>query len=58
MILAHQAIQTARWDHTKNSWWIGETKEYRWTDSKNQPASDWMDLDHALEWIIQYDGNH
>ena len=32
-----------------------DTKEYQWTDINDQPVSDWMDLDDALEWIIAHD---
>jgi len=55
LILVHQSNPSAHWDHTANSWWIGDSVTYQWTDSKNRPVSDWMDLDHALQWIIQYD---
>lgn len=55
MNLTKQFLQTAKWDATANSWWIGESVEYRWTNSKNQPTSDWMDLDTALQWIKKYD---
>ena len=47
--------QTAKWDATANKWWIGESVEYRWTDSKNKPVSNWTDLDNALQWIIKHD---
>ena len=55
MILDKLLTQTAMWDATANKWWIGETVEYRWTDPKNQPISDWMDLDNALQWIKEHD---
>ena len=55
MNLVTQSLQTAKWDATANSWWIGETVEYRWTDSKNRPVSNWTDLDNALQWIIKHD---
>jgi hypothetical protein len=34
---------------------IESTKQYQWTDINNQPVSDWMDLDNALQWIIKHD---
>lgn len=56
MILIKQDSQSARWDKVNNKWDIG-TVEYRWTDMKNKPTSDWMSLDNALKWIIDYDTN-
>jgi len=58
MILDKLFTQTAKWDASANKWWIGESVEYRWNDPKNQPVSDWMDLDDALVWIQKHDGNH
>jgi hypothetical protein len=56
MILIKQDSQSARWDKVNNKWDIG-TVEYQWTDMKNRPTSDWMSLDNALKWIIEYDIN-
>ena len=36
---------------------IESTKQYQWTDINDQPVSDWMDLDNALQWIIEYDSS-
>ena len=57
MELKKQSNPTARWDHTANAWWIGETTEYQWVNQKQKPVSNWMDLDSALRWIIDYDIN-
>jgi hypothetical protein len=57
VILNKQSNPSARWDHSSNSWWIGETTEYQWVDQKHRPVSNWMDLDNALEWIKEYDYN-
>jgi hypothetical protein len=54
MILKKRNAQTARWDHDNNKWIVG-TMEYQWTDTKNRPVSDWMNLDNALKWIIEHD---
>jgi hypothetical protein len=54
MILKKRNAQTARWDHDNNKWLVG-TIEYQWTDIKNIPVSDWMDLDNALKWIIEHE---
>ena len=58
MNLTKQSNPSAKWDFSANSWWIGDSVTYQWTDSKNKPVSDWMDLDNALQWIKEYDGNH
>jgi len=55
MNLTKQFLQTAKWDASASKWWIGESVEYRWTDTKNKPTSDWMDLDNALRWIKEHD---
>ena len=34
---------------------IESTKQYQWTDINDQPVSDWMDLDNALQWIKEHD---
>jgi hypothetical protein len=57
MELKKQSNPSARWDASANSWWIGESTEYQWVDSKQRPKSNWMDLDNALKWIIDYDTN-
>ena len=54
MQLKKRTSQSARWDHDNNKWLVG-TEEYQWTDIKDKPVSDWMDLDSALKWIIQYE---
>jgi hypothetical protein len=54
MILKKRNAQSARWDHDNNKWSVG-TIEYQWTDIKNIPVSDWMDLDNALKWIIEHE---
>ena len=54
MQLKKRNSQSARWDHDNNKWLVG-TEEYQWTDIKDKPVSDWMDLDSALKWIIQYE---
>ena len=55
MELKKQSNPSARWDTSANSWWIGESTEYQWTDNKGRPVSTWMNLDNALNWIIDYD---
>ena len=57
MILKKQSNPSARWDNTANSWWIGESSEYQWTDMKDGPVSPWLTLDNALIWIKEYDRN-
>ncbi len=54
MLLQKTYNTSAKWDHSANSWWIGEVTSYRWTDNKNKPISNWSDLDTALQWIIDY----
>ena len=54
MQLKKRNTQTARWDHENNRWQVG-TMEYRWTDMKNKPVSDWMNFDNALIWIKEHD---
>ena len=55
MQLSKQSNPSAHWDHENNKWHIGESCNYQWTDMKNRPVSDWMNLDDALIWIKQYD---
>lgn len=55
MILKKQSNPSARWDSTANTWWIGETHEYQWTDEKTKEYSPWMNLDDALVWIKNRD---
>jgi hypothetical protein len=55
MILKRQSNPSARWDKENNSWWIGESHEYQWTDMKERPVSPWLTLEYALKWIIEYD---
>ena len=55
MVLTKRYNPSAHWNHTSNSWWVGETTEYQWINQKNKPTSNWMDLDNALKWIIEYD---
>jgi hypothetical protein len=54
MQLKKRNSQSARCDHDNNKWLVG-TEEYQWTDIKDKPVSDWMDLDSVLKWIIQYE---
>jgi hypothetical protein len=55
MLLKKQTNPSARWDHTANSWWIGESAEYQWTDMKHKPVSPWLNLDNVLIWIKEHD---
>ena len=55
MILRKQSTPSAKWDHTNNKWSIGEARSFQWTDMKNRPVSDWMNLEDALIWIKEYD---
>ena len=57
MILKKRSSPSAHWDSTANSWWIGESSEYQWTDNKDRPVSPWLELDNALQWIKEYDRN-
>ena len=46
----------AKLDSVNNIWDIGTTKIYRWLNSDNTPASEWMnDIREAIGWIINYD---
>jgi hypothetical protein len=55
MILKRQSNPSARWNKENDSWWVGESYEYRWTDMKERPVSSWLTLECALQWIIEYD---
>ena len=55
VILKKQSNPSARWDSTANTWWIGESHEYQWTDEKTKEYSPWMNLDDALVWIKNRD---
>jgi hypothetical protein len=55
MILKKQSNPSAKWIAETSRWWIGESHEYQWIDSKNKPVSPWMDLNNALKWIKEYD---
>jgi hypothetical protein len=54
MQLRKQSNPSAKWDNENNKWCIGESRIYQWTDMKNRPVSDWMNLDDALIWIKEY----
>lgn len=58
MILEHgKDPVSARW--INDAWDIGERIKYRWTDTKNNPTSEWFyELREALEWIIEHDKNN
>ena len=55
MVLNKQSHPSARWDSSANSWWIGETTEYQWSNPKTKEYSPWLNLDDALLWIINRD---
>ena len=54
MVLNKRNAQTARWDHSNNTWLVGKV-EYQWVNIKNKPISVWMSFDDALVWIQEYD---
>jgi hypothetical protein len=55
MILKKQSNPSARWDHSANSWFVGETHDYQWYHEKTKEQSPWMNLDDALVWITKRD---
>jgi hypothetical protein len=55
MILRKQSNPSARWNFESNSWSIGVSMEYQWTDEKSKEYSPWMNLDDALVWITKRD---
>jgi hypothetical protein len=55
MLLKKQSSPSAHWDHSANSWCIGISDEYQWTDERNKEYSPWMNLDDALVWIRNRD---
>jgi hypothetical protein len=55
MQLKKQSNPSARWDFKANSWSIGTSDEYQWTNERTKEYSPWMDLDNALIWIKERD---
>ena len=55
MQLRKQSNPSAHWNHSENSWWIGESHEYQWIDEKTKEYSPWMDFDSSLVWIQERD---
>ena len=55
MILKKIITSSAKWDFEANTWWIGNTEEYSWTDMKDYEVSPKMHFSDALQWIIRYD---
>jgi hypothetical protein len=55
MQLKKQSNPSARWDFEANSWSIGTSDEYQWSNERTKEYSPWMDLDTALIWIKKRD---
>ena len=55
MILKKQSNPSAHWNHSANSWSVGESIEYQWVNEKSKEHSPWMNLDDALIWIKEHD---
>ncbi len=55
MILKKIVEHSARWNFEANTWWVGETEYYCWTNMKEKEESPRMGFSEALQWIIRYD---
>ena len=55
MILKRIVEHSARWNFEANTWWVGETEYYCWTDMKEKEESPRMRFSEALQWIIRHD---
>ena len=54
MILKRIVEHSARWNFEANTWWVGETEYYCWTNMKEKEESPRMGFSEALQWIIRY----
>lgn len=57
MILKKKSNPSARWDVESNRWMVGESHEYQWRTNSDIAVSPWLNFDHALIWIQEYDIN-
>ena len=55
MILKRIVEHSARWNFEANTWWVGETEYYCWTDMKEKEESPRMRFSEALQWLIRHD---
>ena len=55
MILKRIVEHSARWNFEANTWWVGETEYYCWTDMKEKEESPRMGFSEVLQWIIRHD---
>ena len=53
MILKRIVEHSARWNFEANTWWVGETEYYCWTNMKEKEESPRMRFSEALQWIIR-----
>lgn len=55
MILKKTINRSAKWDFEANTWWVGESEEYYWTDPNDSEVSPRLKFSDAIQWIIRYD---